>query len=144
MRASLIDQSGLVVNVVLVGVGYTPPDGLTIGPAGGEIGWTWDGAQYVPPLAPPPPPLTQADYVAAIEAHVDETAKAKSYGGSVALASYVNSTTPQWQAEALAFVAWRDAVWASAYATLAAVQGGATPPTLDQLIAGLPPIEWPT
>lgn len=144
MRATLLNQSGSVVNVILVGDGYTPPDGLTLGPDGGQIGWTWNGSDWVKPQEPAPPPLTQDDYVAAIEAHVDATAKARAYGGAVLLASYVSSTIPQWQAEAVAFVAWRDAVWVSAYATLAAVQGGATPPTIEQFIAGLPPITWPT
>lgn len=144
MRACLLDQSGRVVNVVVVGDGYTPPAGLTIGPDGGEIGGTWNGTEYQKPPAPPSPALTQDDYAAAIQGHIDATAKSKGYADGVALASYINSTIPTWQAEAAVFVPWRDSVWLSAYTTLAAMQGGATPPTLNQLIAGLPTIKWPT
>lgn len=89
------------------------------------------------------PHVSQEDYVLAIEAHVDEMARKKAYGGAVSLASYVNSTIPLWAAEAQTFVAWRDAVWLSAYTTFGAVQGGATVPTIDGLIADLPPIAWP-
>ena len=54
MRAPLLDANGLVANVVLVGEGWTPPDGLTIGPAGGEIGWTLANGAWVKPVDPAP------------------------------------------------------------------------------------------
>ena len=49
MRLPLIDATGTVVNVVLAGGDWTPPDGLTIGPEGGEIGWTWANGDWVKP-----------------------------------------------------------------------------------------------
>jgi hypothetical protein len=143
MRATLLDANGVAVNVVMIGDGYTPPNGFTLGPDG-EIGWTWQGGQWVKPAEPPAPPLTQTDYAAEIEAHVDETAKAKAYGGAVSLASYVTSTIPQWQAEALVFVAWRDAVWLQAYSIMAQVLSGQrAAPSIEALLAELPEIEWP-
>jgi hypothetical protein len=103
----------------------------------------WLSAGNVPePL--PPQAVTIADYVHAIETHVDATATAKAYGGTASLASYVNSSVPAWAAEAAAFVAWRDAVWLYAYAEMAKVQAAQrAQPTVAELIAELPVIQWP-
>ena len=77
------------------------------------------------------PPLTQAkilaQYNAAIQGVLDAYAVTKQYDNMNTMASYANSTNAQFKAEALAAIAWRDAVWASAYATLAAVEDGTTP-----------------
>jgi hypothetical protein len=143
MRATLLDKDNVAVNVLVIGDHYTPSDGFTVGPDG-EIGWIWSGSEWIKPARTSPPPPTQEDYAAAIEAHVDATAKAKAYGGAVSLASYVSSTIPQWQTEATAFVAWRDAVWMQAYLIMAQVLGRQRPaPTIDALMAELPRIEWP-
>lgn len=117
-------------------------------PAGlvGEVepGWSWDGEAFAPPTPPPSPTLTEADYQRAIEAHVDAVARARRYSGAAACASYVNSTEPAWRAEAEAFIAWRDEVYRQAFATLAAVEAGEeTPPSIEDFIGGLPPMEWP-
>jgi uncharacterized membrane protein YgcG len=94
---------------------------------------------------PPPAPLTQADYAAAIEEHIDRIARAKAYSGAVSLASYANSSIPAWKAEAETFIAWRDAVWAYAYLIMGeVVQGLKQPPTIEGLIADLPTIDWPS
>jgi len=94
-------------------------------------------------LAPPPPTpeQMQAAYTAAIEAHVEATARARGYTSAVSCATYAASTIPAWQAEGAAFVAWRDAVWTAALAMLAAVQAGGAIP--ESPIAGLPEMEWP-
>jgi hypothetical protein len=87
---------------------------------------------------------TSADYVAAIEQHIDDVARQRAYSGAVSLASYVNSTNAAWSAEAGAFVRWRDDVWAYAYEQMAAVQSGARGmPTTSGIIAELPKIVWP-
>lgn len=84
------------------------------------------------------------EYQAAIEAHVDAVARAKGYSSAVSCASYVNSANTVWQAEAEAFIAWRDATWVYAFAELASVQSGnRAVPTVDEFIAELPVIEWP-
>ena len=144
MRLSLLNADGAVVNVVLAGEGYTPPDGLSIGAPGGEIGDTWDGSAYVKPAPPPEPAPTAADFAMAVQSHIDDAARGRGYNDSASLASYVSSTLPQWAAEASAFVAWRDAVWIYAYGELGKVQAGQRAlPTIDKMIAELPKIDWP-
>lgn len=99
----------------------------------------WSGVPRV--VLPAPPALYE--YQAAIEAHVESTAQTRSYSGAVSCAGYVNSTVPAWAAEAATFVAWRDAVWVAVFDRMAEVQGGAPPPSIADLIAGLPVIGWP-
>lgn len=73
-----------------------------------------------------------------------KAATARRYDGGVSLASYVASGNPAWAAEAQAFVAWRDAVWAYAYAELDKVQAGQREqPGVEAFLADLPQIEWP-
>lgn len=71
-------------------------------------------------------------------------AQERRYDSAVSIATYVGSTNPAWAAEAAAFVAWRDAVWAYAYIELDRVMGGQRPqPTVSELIAELPALTWP-
>jgi hypothetical protein len=90
---------------------------------------------------PPSPEQLQAGYTAAIEAHVEATARARGYTSAVSCATYATSTIRAWQAEGAAFVAWRDAVWTAALAMLAAVQAGGAIP--ESPIAGIPEMVWP-
>lgn len=87
---------------------------------------------------------TKKSFENAIQAHVDAAPAARLFRDGVTLASYVASTNQQWAAEAQAFVAWRDAVWAYAYAELDKVLTGQRPqPTVAEFIAELPTIAWP-
>lgn len=98
--------------------------------------------EEVPPPEPGPPTLD--DYRIAIQAHIDATARQRDYDSGVSCASYVNSTNPQWAAEAQAFVAWRDSVWSYAFQELAKVENGEREqPTIDEFLSELPQIEWP-
>jgi hypothetical protein len=81
----------------------------------------------------------------AVQGHIDATAQSRQYENGFALASYVSSQAAPWQAEALAFVAWRDQVWLFVFETLAQIEAGGTPPpeSPDALIGWLPAMEWP-
>lgn len=95
-------------------------------------------------IAPEVIVYTQEDYERAIDRHIETTARLRQYGSAVALASYTVSTVPTWAAEALAFVAWRDAIWGYAYQQLAAVQAQQRPqPTPTQFVSELAPMVWP-
>jgi hypothetical protein len=76
--------------------------------------------------------------------HVEDEAILKQYSSAVSCASYVLSTNPQWKAEAEAFIAWRDAVYAYGISIISDVEGGAAIPTMEQVIAGLPKMNWPS
>ena len=81
---------------------------------------------------------------AAIDAHVEETARSRNYNSAAALAGYVASTVEPWAAEAQAFVAWRDGVWQTAFAMLAEVQAGErAAPSPAEAVAEIPDITWP-
>lgn len=80
----------------------------------------------------------------AIQSHVDETARTRAYDSGNSLAGYVTSTNETWASEAQAFVAWRDEVWAYAYAELDKVTHGQRPvPTVEDFVDELPAMAWP-
>lgn len=107
-------------------------------------GWRrWNGSS-VEEYAPPAPVPTIDDYRRAIQAHIDATAQSHNYDSGVTCSSYINSTNPAWAAQAAAFVAWRDAIWAHAFTELAKVEAGTRPqPSIEQIIAELQPMVWP-
>jgi len=142
------DASPLEPGVYLIPAGCveTPPPAI---PAGKLA--RWNGSAWVlvnrPGATPAPPqPTPVAVFTAAIDAHVSAAAVAWSYNSAESLASYAASTIPGWAAEATAFIAWRDAVWTQALATMTAVQAGTEPmpETPAAFIAGLPPLIRPT
>jgi hypothetical protein len=103
-------------------------------------GWAYSDGTFTPPIHVP----KIEDYQSAIEAHVNTVARQRGYSSAVSCASYVSSTNPVWQAEAGAFVTWRDAVWAYAFEQLALVQAGEREkPSIAEFITELPAIEWP-
>ncbi len=77
-RLSIIDSTQTVVNVIKLkdGVQWAPPEGLSIGPSGGEIGDQWNGSDYIKPSvaiepaqeAEPAPPADPT--VAALQAKI--------------------------------------------------------------------------
>lgn len=96
------------------------------------------------PTLKPVPVSTEVDYSAAIQTHVDDVARQKSYSDGVSCASYVESTNAQWRQEAISFIAWRDQVWNYVYVELAKVQAGTrTQPTIQNFVIELPTISWP-
>jgi hypothetical protein len=140
-------DNGIVVNRAVFDGGI--PDGwpnpeMWVANNEAQIGWTYSGGVFAPPVEPEPPPPTQADYAAAIQAHIDAVAQERSYNDAVSCASYAASTNTQWASEAATFIAWRDDVWTYAYTELAKVQAGTRPqPTVADFIAELPTITWP-
>lgn len=96
---------------------------------------------------PPPPTPTPEEiikgYEDAVQAHLDRTAQSRDYDNTYTCLSYLSSTDPTWNREANAFNAWRDQVWRKCHEILNAVMAGTKPqPTIDELIAELPAIDW--
>jgi hypothetical protein len=101
----------------------------------------WASALAAGPTPYAAPVPTQDAYRRAVQAHIDATAIARLYDSGTSCASYVASTNATWAAEAAAFVAWRDEVWAQVYELWADPPDPV--PTPAALIASLPEIDWP-
>lgn len=87
---------------------------------------------------------TQAAYVAAIQKRLDDFARTRNYDGILSAATYATSTATTFKAEGQYAVEARDMTWAKAYEILAEViSGNRAAPTLNELLAELPPLEWP-
>jgi hypothetical protein len=101
-----------------------------------------DGIEPIPP-APPAPPAVP-DYVTAVQSMLDEKARERRYDNILSACTYATSTVPKFQAEGQACVAWRDAVWARCYELMDQVTSGElAQPTVGDLLAMLPAMEWP-
>lgn len=110
--------------------------------------WRKAGGIPEPMIVPAPPEPTPAEIIAqlshAAQSHLDRTARERNYDGILSCATYATSTNPQFAAEGLACVGWRDAVWAACYSIMADVMAGnRAVPTVDELAAELPGMEWP-
>ena len=80
-----------------------------------------------------------------IAAYVDTVAQQRNYDNAVSCASYVNSTIMSWQAQALAFVWWRDSVYSYAIAQQQLMQSGQRSiPTFEEFQSELPAMVWPS
>lgn len=96
---------------------------------------------------PTPPEPTPEEivkgYENAVQAHLDQTAQSRDYDNTYTCLSYLSSTDEIWRRESNAFNAWRDQVWRQCHEILNAVMAGKIePPTVEELIAQLPAIDW--
>lgn len=83
------------------------------------------------------------EYSRALQNHIDDVARGKNYDNGFTCATYVNSSNPQWQAEAQTFIAWRDACWEYAYNVYNQVENGIIPaPTLESFLSDIPAFNW--
>jgi hypothetical protein len=104
--------------------------------------YAWDGGLTRKASTLPMP--TEREYVAAVQAVLDAKAQERRYYDMLSASTYATSTNATFKAEALACLAWRDAVWAKAYSLLDEVQAGhIAQPTIPELLAMLPTMEWP-
>ncbi|MFA6121928.1 MAG: hypothetical protein WCT35_04945 [Sideroxydans sp.] len=125
---------------------YLIPEGATEIPppvlADGETLALIGGAWVVTPATPPTPPTIEQRLAALqqdVQNHLDATAQARGYDNIISACSYAGAPNP-FQAESVAFIAWRGDVWTKCYAQLAAFQSSpnSTIPTTAELIASLP------
>lgn len=81
-----------------------------------------------------PPLLAPPDPIAIINAHVEAVARSMGYSSAASCAGYASSTVLQWATEAQDFIAWRDAVWLTAFAR----KDDPPPATAEAVLALLP------
>lgn len=94
------------------------------------------------PPAPTPEQIIRG-YEDAVQAHLDQTAQSRDYDNTYTCLSYLSSTDEIWNREAHAFNAWRDQVWRKCHEILNAAMAGEIPvPSVEELIAQLPAIDW--
>ena len=74
---------------------------------------------------------------------LNSTAQSRGYSDSQSIVGYVSSSNVQWQAEAQAFVSWRDQIWERVYIEYMAIDAGGSIPNEDEFMASLPQIVWP-
>lgn len=100
------------------------------------------GMSQVVQEPPKTPEQIQKDLTDAVQRHLDNVAKTRGYDGILSACSYAAHPNP-FQSEGIAALNWRAAVWVQCYQVLDAVKSGAIEiPTAEQLVAGLPPINW--
>lgn len=90
-----------------------------------------------------PPEDIQAMLTNAIQERLDAFAQTRGYDNIMSACTYATSAMPQFRAEGERAVALRDNTWAVCYAILEAVLAGKRAvPTLEELFAELPALEW--
>ncbi len=85
-----------------------------------------------------------SSYSAAIQNHMDATARLRQYDGIQTAITYRNDPNPQFAAEGEALFIWRSAVWTYSTAELEKVMAGErSQPSVEEFVAELPAFEWP-
>lgn len=80
----------------------------------------------------------------AVQQRLDDFARTRAYDGILSACTYATSTVEKFASEGQYAVQARDATWATCYQVMAEVQQGLRPmPTIEQVLAELPVLEWP-
>lgn len=134
------EEKGLVT----VGIGTKEEYYKSLGMEEMDVEQGADGKWYIAGKAPAPPQEeVLKEYETAVQAHLDETAQSRGYDNTYTCLSYLSSTDETWKRESNAFNAWRDSVWRKCHEILNAVMAGTIqPPSIAELIAQLPAIDW--
>lgn len=88
----------------------------------------------------------QTEIVNMVQNIIDETAQQKRYDDGLSCVSYVGDPDEEFNADAVAFVAWRGRCWRTCYNILNSVKAGTVAPedvTDQYVIDRLPVMEWP-
>lgn len=86
-------------------------------------------------------PIIEKDVIDVVQNLLNTTAQSKRYDNMLSLSTYINSTVPQFKAEAEAGILWRDNCWSTCYDILAS---GVEITSIDEVLAQLPSIVWPS
>lgn len=107
--------------------------------------WTYNGSEFFPPVVPTPTPEEIIEqYTEAVQQRLDDFARTRGYDGILSACTYNADTIQKFQIEGQYCVEARGATWQQCYTILDAVLAGEIPmPTLEELFAQLPVLQWP-
>lgn len=110
----------------------------------GDITFDHDARTFVRQVVNKDPNNIKQGLINAIQSYLDTEAQAHFYDGILSLCSYATSVNPKFGPEGQAGVVWRDACWTAGYAIMAEVESLTRPiPTVAELLAEMPNMEWP-
>ena len=93
---------------------------------------------------PKAPAALRTYFSGLVQKHLDQRAQQMGYDSILSAVSYATSTNPKFQGEGIAFLEWRDQVWAHCADALDEVTTGVRPvPTELELLSELPQIALP-
>lgn len=106
---------------------------------------TWLDAGNTPePATLPEAPSLEDLVVGTIQLRLDNFAKTRGYDSILSACTYATSKVAKFAAEGQYCVDSRDTHWSTCYTIMGDVQTGARAvPTLDEVIAEMPALEWP-
>lgn len=132
--------AGTVTNISEGPNDWTAPEGVVVVFGDVRIGDTYADGQFSRPAPALDAAQRKAAIVAAVQAHLDATARLLGYDSIYTAATYADEpAVPQFQAEGQALRAWRSQVWAACHAILAAVLANErAEPTPDDVVLELP------
>lgn len=105
--------------------------------------WLADGGVPEPADAPSAEEMI-ASVQQAVQERLDAFARTRAYDGILSAATYAASAVPKFAAEGQYAVQARDATWAACYQIMADVQAGTRAmPSVEDVLAELPALEWP-
>jgi hypothetical protein len=108
-----------------------------------KVGWGYADGKFTAPVLSPDEII--ASLTAAVQSHLDATARSRGYDGILSACTYTDDPIPKFAAEGQACKTWRGAVWAACYAHMDKVMAGKAPvPSKEELLALLPKMVWPT
>lgn len=140
------DEHGVFVGSLNLSEFDAIPRGTYVAPPVVDAGQfaQWNGVAWVVLDNYPQPLPTLEDYDAALTAHLDYAAQSKRYADRISCSVRAGYPGP-FQAEGIAFATWMDTCNQIGYAILADYQAGNIPqPSVEDVIAALPPMVWPT
>ncbi|CAB3678039.1 Uncharacterised protein [Achromobacter insolitus] len=108
-----------------------------------EVGDSYSDGEFQKPRADPEEAMRRL--IALVQLHMDNRARQSIYDDLKTAVSYADEpASPKYQAEGLAFRAWRSEVWEKFYAIVGEAQEAGEPlPSADNIIGQLPTLELP-